>query len=84
MSVLQVCRERHYVLSEVFMLKMLQLYQVSRINHGVMLVGPPGSGKSSAWRILLEALQRVEKREAQVRIHRGFQFVVCVFCIHGA
>ena len=50
------------------MTKMLQLYQVTRINHGVMLVGPPGSGKTAAWRVLLEALQRIEKREAEVRV----------------
>ena len=39
---------------------MIQLYQVSLINHGLMMVGPSGSGKSMAWRVLLKALERLE------------------------
>lgn len=37
--------------------KILQLYQITQLNHGLMMVGPSGSGKSSAWRILLKALE---------------------------
>ena len=39
---------------------MIQLYQVSLINHGLMMVGPSGSGKSMAWRVLLKALEKLE------------------------
>ncbi len=38
------------------MQKVLQLYQILRLHHGVMMVGPSGSGKSAAWRVLIEAL----------------------------
>ena len=41
-------------------LQVLQLYQISQIHHGLMMVGPSGSGKSSAWRVLLKALERLE------------------------
>ncbi len=37
--------------------KILQLYQITKLNHGLMMVGPSGSGKSTAWRVLLKALE---------------------------
>ena len=40
--------------------QVLQLYQITLIHHGLMMVGPSGSGKSSAWRVLLKALERLE------------------------
>uniref|UniRef100_A0A8C5Q446 AAA+ ATPase domain-containing protein n=1 Tax=Leptobrachium leishanense TaxID=445787 RepID=A0A8C5Q446_9ANUR len=40
--------------------KVLQLYQITQINHGLMMVGPSGSGKTMAWRVLLKALERLE------------------------
>ncbi|CAM1511285.1 Fc.00g087980.m01.CDS01 [Cosmosporella sp. VM-42] len=52
--------ERHLVVNEVWMTKVLQLYQIQKIHHGVMMVGNSGSGKSAAWRLLLDALQKVE------------------------
>ncbi|TLD37835.1 cytoplasmic dynein-like protein 1 heavy chain 1 [Venturia nashicola] len=51
------------VASDAWMTKVLQLYQIQNLHHGVMMVGSSGSGKSSAWRILLKALQRVDKTE---------------------
>ncbi|CAG8531180.1 10166_t:CDS:10, partial [Acaulospora colombiana] len=44
---------------EMWMEKVLQLYQIQNIHHGLMMVGPSGSGKSLAWQVLLEALGRV-------------------------
>ncbi|RMZ97124.1 dynein heavy cytoplasmic isoform X2, partial [Brachionus plicatilis] len=38
-------------------------YSLSNLNHGLMMVGPSGSGKSKAWRILLKALERYENME---------------------
>lgn len=40
--------------------KVLQLYQISQLNHGLMMVGPSGSGKSTAWKVLLRALERFD------------------------
>ena len=48
------------VVSEAWMTKILQLYQIQNLHHGVMMVGSSGSGKSAAWRTLLNALQAVE------------------------
>ncbi|KAJ2976789.1 hypothetical protein NQ176_g4738 [Zarea fungicola] len=58
-----IATERHLVVTDIWMTKVLQLYQIQNIHHGVMMVGNSGSGKSSAWRLLLDALQRVEGTE---------------------
>ena len=47
---------------------MLQLYQIQLLAHGVMMVGPSGSGKSSAWRVLLKALENLEKIEGVAHV----------------
>jgi len=33
--------------------KVLQLYQITNLNHGLMLVGGSGSGKTTAWKVQL-------------------------------
>ncbi|XP_015784706.1 dynein heavy chain, cytoplasmic isoform X1 [Tetranychus urticae] len=48
--------------------KVLQLYQISNLNHGLMMVGPSGSGKSTAWRVLLKALERYEGIEGVAHV----------------
>ncbi|KAL2864679.1 dynein heavy chain [Aspergillus lucknowensis] len=59
-AIKDIAQEQHFVDSEMWITKALQLYQIQSIHHGVMMVGKSGSGKSSAWKILLQALQRVE------------------------
>lgn len=59
-AIKEVMREEHLTESEAWMTKILQLYQIQNIHHGVMMVGQSASGKSSIWKVLLQALQRVE------------------------
>ncbi|KAH1583909.1 hypothetical protein KXX00_007585 [Aspergillus fumigatus] len=59
-AIRDIAHEQHYVDSEMWIAKILQLYQIQSIHHGVMMVGRSGSGKSAAWKILLQALQRIE------------------------
>ena len=62
-AIRDLAKERHFVVTDVWMTKVLQLYQIQKIHHGVMMVGNSGTGKSAAWRLLLDALQRVENVE---------------------
>ena len=60
--------ERHLLINDTWMTKITQLYQIQRIHHGVMMVGDSGSGKSAIWKVLLQALQRVEGVEGVCHI----------------
>merc|ERR550532_479735 len=51
-----------------WMNKILQLYQCTRLYHGLMMVGPSGSGKSTAWRVLLKALELHEGVEGVAHV----------------
>ncbi|XP_038118676.1 dynein heavy chain, cytoplasmic isoform X2 [Culex quinquefasciatus] len=53
---------------ETWVDKVLQLYQISNLNHGLMMVGPSGSGKSTAWRVLLKSLERFEGTEGVAHV----------------
>jgi dynein heavy chain 1 len=60
-AVSAVCEADHLVPNATWVEKIVQLWQIQGIHHGVMLVGPTGSGKSSAWRTLLKALERLDQ-----------------------
>ncbi|KAK1752146.1 dynein heavy chain, cytoplasmic [Echria macrotheca] len=62
-AIRRLADERQLVVNDIWMTKILQLYQIQKIHHGVMMVGNSGSGKSAAWRLLLDALQQVENVE---------------------
>lgn len=56
----RLCKLRHLECTENFMLKCMELYQIQRITHGVMLVGTVGTGKSTVWRTLLDAMEKLD------------------------
>ena len=56
----KICMEKGLVAAEGFIQKMLQLKLVTEMRHGVMVVGPCGVGKSSALRVLLESMEKVD------------------------
>ncbi len=60
--------EKNLVINDTWMTKILQLYQIQGIHHGVMMVGDSGSGKSAIWKVLLKALQRAEGVEGVCHI----------------
>jgi dynein heavy chain 1 len=68
--VIKLCTEQHYCCSNsagekgaLWLSKVLQVYQITNLNHGLMLVGASGSGKTAAWKILLKALEQLENKE---------------------
>ncbi|QIW99025.1 hypothetical protein AMS68_004543 [Peltaster fructicola] len=56
----QVVQDRKLVANDAWLIKVLQLYQIQNLHHGVMMVGSSGTGKSTAWQTLLAAMQRVD------------------------
>jgi dynein heavy chain 1 len=67
-SIQSIANDRNLVVNDTWMTKILQLYQIQTIHHGVMMVGNSGSGKSAAWKVLLQALQQVEGVEGVCHI----------------
>ncbi|KAK3110084.1 dynein heavy chain, partial [Teratosphaeriaceae sp. CCFEE 6253] len=55
-----VVNDRKLVATDAWLTKVLQLYQIQNLHHGVMMVGSSGTGKSTAWQVLLAALQKVD------------------------
>ncbi|KRZ77608.1 Dynein heavy chain, cytoplasmic [Trichinella papuae] len=71
----KVCRERYLCYSEVegelgytWAEKVIQLYQIVQLNHGLMMVGSSGTGKTKAWQVLLAALGRVDGVDGAVHV----------------
>ncbi|GAA5979126.1 hypothetical protein JCM10908_002813 [Rhodotorula pacifica] len=58
-----VCTERRLVADPAWIAKVIQLYQIQNIQHGVMMVGSAATGKSTAWRTLLAAIERLTGTE---------------------
>nr|POE72457.1 dynein heavy chain, cytoplasmic [Quercus suber] len=56
----EVVDERKLLSTDAWLTKVLQLYQIQSLHHGVMMVGSSGTGKSTAWQTLLAALQKVD------------------------
>jgi dynein heavy chain 1 len=54
------CQQRNLLETDIFIEKVLQLNQIMKLQHGIMLVGPTGCGKTMAWRCLLSALSAVD------------------------
>ncbi|KAF2709100.1 hypothetical protein K504DRAFT_456000 [Pleomassaria siparia CBS 279.74] len=59
-AIRKTAAESKFVVSDAWMTKILQLYQIQNLHHGVMMVGQSGSGKSAAWKTLLAAMSAVE------------------------
>ena len=59
-AIAAVARESGYVDSPQWVDKLIQLYDISALHHGVIMVGPTAAGKSSAWTTLRTAVERVE------------------------
>jgi dynein heavy chain, axonemal len=49
---------------ESFIKKCIQLYETTVVRHGLMLVGPPGGGKTSCMRVLAKSLSNLQGKVA--------------------
>ena len=53
----EVVEKYGFVYHESWVLKVIQLLETTKVRHGIMLVGPPGGGKSCIFKCLKETLQ---------------------------
>lgn len=67
-EITKVCAEQNVVASEPFIQKILQLKQVMEMRHGVMVVGPVGTGKSTALKVLLQVLEKLDGTKGNMYI----------------
>ena len=56
------------IYDESFISKVLQLMLIQTISHGIMMVGPTGSGKTAAYKLLKDCLQIVEHTKYEVYV----------------
>ena len=59
-SLAKICSQTNYLPENKFIEKILQLFQIQRIHHGLMMVGPSGCGKTRAWQILMQAMEKTD------------------------
>ena len=60
-----VVKWTHYQLNPILAEKVLQLYDSKNTRHGNMLVGDTWSGKSTCWKVLQGALNRLKKKSSK-------------------
>ncbi|GET88580.1 dynein heavy chain, putative [Leishmania tarentolae] len=56
-----VCTESGLSPAAGWVEKVLQLHHTKMTRHGVMIVGPSGTGKTTAWKVLMAAMVRLER-----------------------
>ena len=61
-AVEDACRNANIQYTDFFLEKVQQIYEMICVRHGLMIVGPPFGGKTTAYRILSDALALVEER----------------------
>lgn len=53
-------QSNHLTVSEEWVQKVIQLYQIQNLSHGVILVGPSGCGKTTCWKGLVNSIEAIE------------------------
>ncbi|KAK6094055.1 dynein heavy chain [Batrachochytrium dendrobatidis] len=67
-EIIAACDRHHLIVTDQWLEKVVQLYNIQNIHHGVMIVGPSGSGKSLVRKVLFEALDKIENADGHVYI----------------
>eukprot|EP00818_Percolomonas_sp_WS_P004750 CAMPEP_0117444502 /NCGR_PEP_ID=MMETSP0759-20121206/5277_1 /TAXON_ID=63605 /ORGANISM="Percolomonas cosmopolitus, Strain WS" /LENGTH=4349 /DNA_ID=CAMNT_0005236577 /DNA_START=155 /DNA_END=13203 /DNA_ORIENTATION=- len=62
------CEEMHLQPKKSFIEKIIQLYEMIIVRHGLMLVGPSFGGKTSAYRVLHRAINLLHKQGKELNV----------------
>lgn len=65
----QVCEDMSLVLEPTWVEKCLQLYETTLVRHGIMVIGPPRSGKSKAIDVLASALTLAGRKTSVLKMN---------------
>ena len=79
-SICSHCFDWTYSLALVLLSVCLQIYDMILVRHGLMIVGGPIAGKSSALRTLAKALGDLYDKELMEEFRVRFAF--CIFCVY--
>lgn len=55
----QVSAENRIVSDDIFSLKVIQLSEILEVRHCVFIIGVPGSGKSTVWKMLINYFKKI-------------------------
>ncbi|KAH8266313.1 hypothetical protein KR038_003269, partial [Drosophila bunnanda] len=68
-AIIKTCDELGYVNNPEWNLKVVQLYETSLVRHGLMLMGPTGSGKTSCTLCMLRCFTEMGRNHKEMRMN---------------
>ena len=80
-AVQEILQFSHLEVIDGFVARICQLYETTRIRHGVMLVGPTGGGKTTSYEVLIEACNKLKQISASGDIQKIKTWVLNPKCI---
>ena len=63
-ELVKTCEKENLQSVDIFMTKIIQLYDTIQVRHGLMIVGPTGGGKTSNWKVLSKSITALQGEDA--------------------
>ena len=72
----KACKQLNVQPVEIFQMKIIQLFEMTLVRHGLMLVGPTGGGKTSGYRALSMAMTSIKKEQGELSAFENVKYIV--------